>query len=281
MNLQAENIRLHTSNGSRSRTPFSGVLATLDTVSNFAPVGAPHERRIILTSQAARGGLHTLLGMGINFDHDRMTKRLGVITAAEVHGTDLRIQGYFYGDHPEEVQAIKEHKDELGLSFEASRCVYLDSNSPILTVTSLVFTGAAVLLKSKAAYTMTSLAASAAARAPPNIPPVPAARAINTTKERHMPDYVTRTEFPAKAPLKVFPFHFGNATALLHTLDNIGALPDSAKGSIKALAAAGQKLGAGGARINVHELDAILATYDINLQKRMQLKAAMSQQGLL
>jgi hypothetical protein len=167
----------------------------------------------------------------------------------------------------------------LGLSFEAERVEFLSSDSPILTIKSLAFTGAAILLKSRAAYTLTSLAANKA-QAPPNISPVPAARALNNPKERHMYP-VTQNVFPEKKPLKPFPYHFGNPPALLRTMDSLGLVPAAIKASVTTLCANSQRLGNGGYRVDVQELDAVLAQYDVSLQKRMQLKAAMSQQGLL
>jgi hypothetical protein len=191
-------------------------------------------------------------------------------------GNAVAIAGLLYAsDFPEEVRTIKAMQDALGFSFEAQRLDVLDLGSAVLTIQALTFTGAAILRKDKAAYQMTSLAASAA-RAHTSLAAASGAARAHT-EITHM-DYVTQTEFPKKTPLKPFPCHFGNAQSLLKTLDYLGFNPPTA---LQALAAAGQPLGSGGHGIDAHEFDGILAGFDIDTRKRIQLKTMMRHQGLL
>ena len=84
-----------------------------------------------------------------------------MITAATIEGDGVHIAGFLYGaDFPAVVAEIQSKKALLGFSYEAQAAV-ADWNSNPVEVTSCVFTGAAILLKDKAAYTTTSLEASA------------------------------------------------------------------------------------------------------------------------
>lgn len=150
-----------------NKMPFSGVLTKLDEPSDAAPGGAGG-KRIIVTSAAARAALGSLLGMAVDFTssfdgHDPQAK-IGIITSADVVGNEVRIEGFVYAaDFPDTVDLIQKLKDVLGFSFEAQRLLVEDMSADILTITELTFTGAAILLKDKAAYQTTSLAALAAA----------------------------------------------------------------------------------------------------------------------
>jgi hypothetical protein len=55
---------------------------------------------------------------------------------------------------------IKANKDNLGFSFEARDLMTTDSNADPIRIAECVFTGAAILLKDKAAYRTTSIHAS-------------------------------------------------------------------------------------------------------------------------
>ena len=148
-----------------NKMPFSGVLTKLDEPSDVAPNGS-NGKRIMVTSAAARAALGTLLGMAVDFTssfdgHDPQAK-IGIITSANVVGNDLVIEGFVYAaDFPDTADLIKKLKDDLGFSFEAQRLTVEDMSAEVLTINELVFTGAAILLKDKAAYQTTSLAASA------------------------------------------------------------------------------------------------------------------------
>ncbi|MTD34022.1 hypothetical protein [Paludibacterium denitrificans] len=146
-----------------NRLPFSGVLTKVGEPSDNPPDGA-NGRRVLIPTDVAEKALDSLAAMGVDFTADYSghdpTKKIGVITAAEIEGNDLTISGFFYAqDFPDEVAFIQANKDRLGFSYEAQVMVE-DQNANPLTVSHCVFTGAAVLFKDKAAYTTTSLQAS-------------------------------------------------------------------------------------------------------------------------
>jgi hypothetical protein len=247
-----------------NKMPFNGVLVHLDKLSDSAPGGA-NGKRIIVTSAAGRKALPSLLGMAVDFTpsldgHDAKNK-IGVITSADIVGNAIVIAGFVYAaDFPETAGTIKALKSVLGFSFEAQRLTVLDPCADVLTITALTFTGAAILLKAGAAYTTTSIAASAA------------------DKGMIKMSYVQQTEKPTEAPKKPFPYSFTQPQALARTLSVLGfELP----GTITALAASNQPLGKSGLKISVAELDMALKGYDIPIQKRMQLKGELVRQGLL
>lgn len=148
-----------------NKMPFSGILTRLDQASDHAP-GGSYGRKIIVTSEAAQRALSSLMGMAVDFTpsfdgHDAQTK-IGIITSANVVGNAIEVEGFIYAaDFPETAQLIKDLKEVLGFSFEAQQLTIMDPTADILTITDLAFTGAAILRKEKAAYTTTSLAASA------------------------------------------------------------------------------------------------------------------------
>lgn len=165
MAIECMSLNISADDGHPNKMPFSGVLTRLDEPSDEPP-GGSGGRRIIVTSSAAQAALGSLLGMAVDFTpsfdgHDSKNK-IGIITSANVVGSELQIEGFVYAaDFPETADLIQELKDVLGFSFEAQQIKLEDPSSAILRITELTFTGAAILLKNKAAYTTTSLAASA------------------------------------------------------------------------------------------------------------------------
>lgn len=147
-----------------NRVPFSGVLTRVDEASD-KPVGGAQGKRVLIPKEVAEKALPSLLGMGVDYQpnlsgHDPQ-KKIGVITGATVEGDGVHIEGFLYGaDFPAVVAEIQSKKALLGFSYEAQSSV-ADWNSDPVEVTSCVFTGAAILFKSAAAYTTTSLEASA------------------------------------------------------------------------------------------------------------------------
>lgn len=166
MRLEAMALDLPEVTDHPNRMPFSGVLVHLDQPSDAAPHGSKG-KRVVMSKAAAEAALDSLLGMAVDntadFDgHDAQAK-IGVITGATIDGSDLRIEGIIYAaDFPEEAAFIKANKDALGFSFEAQNIFVQSLDSDPLVITACVFTGAAILLKDKAAFTTTSLAAAAA-----------------------------------------------------------------------------------------------------------------------
>lgn len=164
--LSIECMSLNIGNGDHpNKMPFSGVLTKVEEPSDGAPSGSGG-RRVLLSAQGAQRGLASLLGMGVNFtpsfDGHDVKNKIGLISSADVVGNDILIEGFIYAaDFPETASLIKSLKSDLGFSFEAQRIYVEDMSAEVLRITDLTFTGAAILLKDKAAYKSTSLAATA------------------------------------------------------------------------------------------------------------------------
>lgn len=165
MTLECMSLNIEADDGHPNKMPFTGVLTRVDEPSDGAP-GGSGGRRVILTATAARNALGSLLGMAVDFtpsfDGHDVKNKIGLITSADVVGNAVEIGGFIYAaDFPETALLIQSLKSDLGFSFEAQRIFVEDMSAEILRITELTFTGAAILLKDKAAYTSTSLAASA------------------------------------------------------------------------------------------------------------------------
>lgn len=147
-----------------NRMPFKGVLTRVDTPSDNPP-GGSSGHCTIMPAAVAQAALPSLLGMAVDytpkFDGHNRKAKIGIITAADVVGDALEIEGFFYAkDFPGECERIRAEKDALGFSFEVDARIQ-DADADPWTIESCVFTGAAVLYKDLAAYTTTSLSASA------------------------------------------------------------------------------------------------------------------------
>ena len=148
-----------------NKMPFTGVLTHLDTPSDRAPNGSKG-RKVILTAAAAEKAIPSLLGMGVNLaekhDNHDVKRKIGVITSAEVKDAAVHIGGFIYAsDFPEESARIRSDKDKLGFSWELANIFVASVDADPLVITDCAFTGAAILRKDKAAYSATSLSASA------------------------------------------------------------------------------------------------------------------------
>jgi hypothetical protein len=141
-----------------NRHPFEGCLTLIDQASDKAPSGA-RKHRVILTRAAAASALPSLLGMAVDFSanwegHDSRQK-CGIITAASIQGKRVVVSGFIYGkDYPEIAKASVDAL--LGMSYELSDAHVADMRAEVWTLTRAVFTGAAILLRDKAAYRDTS-----------------------------------------------------------------------------------------------------------------------------
>jgi hypothetical protein len=166
MRLEAMAITMPEVTGHPNRIPFEGVLTVVDEASTRPPSGAKGHR-VILTRDAAKAALPSLLGMAVDFapkwdGHDTRMK-CGIITEADVVGNQLRVGGYLFGrDFPEVVQQIdRSATGTMGMSYELADAHVADMRAEVWTLTRATFTGAAILLREKAAYRSTSFRLSA------------------------------------------------------------------------------------------------------------------------
>lgn len=164
MRFEAMALDVPETPGHPNKVPFSGIMTRIDQPSD-QPVGGANGKCVLIPRAIAEEALSSLLGMGVDYQpnlsgHDP-TKKIGVITAATIEGDGIHIEGFLYGaDFPAVVAEIRSKKRLLGFSYEAQTGIK-DWNSDPIEVTSCVFTGAAILFKDRAAYTTTSLEASA------------------------------------------------------------------------------------------------------------------------
>jgi hypothetical protein len=166
--------------GHPNREPFRGVLTLVDAASDKPPSGS-RGHRVLLTGKAVEEAIPSLLGMAVDYtpslDGHNTRAKIGVITSAELEalaalrvlargGRALRLQGrvqqlkvsgYLYGkDFPEVVSEMRaKGKGVLGMSYEIANVHVADVEAAVWAVTKFTFTGAAVLLKKKAAYQST------------------------------------------------------------------------------------------------------------------------------
>ena len=88
---------------------------------------------------------------------------MGIITSAELRPGAGKIQrldvaGYlFERDFPEVVGEMERRKGELGMSYEIADVRVVDAAAAVWVATDFKFTGAAVLLREKAAYQNTNV----------------------------------------------------------------------------------------------------------------------------
>ncbi len=165
MEMRAMAVEFPVVHGHPNRLPFEGVLTLVDVASDKAPSGA-RGHRVILTREAAEAALPSLLGMAVDYKagwdgHDARQK-CGIITAAEVDGRRLTVAGYLYAkDFPEmeaKIQGAQGGQGDslMGMSYELADAHVADMRAQVWTLTRATFTGAAILLREKAAYRSTS-----------------------------------------------------------------------------------------------------------------------------
>jgi hypothetical protein len=153
--------------GHPNRLPFEGCLTLVDTPSDRAPSGA-RGHRVVLTRSAAEAALPSLLGMAVDYKagwdgHDARQK-CGIITSAELDDNQLLVEGYLYArDFPEMEPALT---PGMGMSYELADAHVADMRASVWTLTRATFTGAAILLREKAAYRATSFRVQRGAKRP-------------------------------------------------------------------------------------------------------------------
>jgi hypothetical protein len=161
MRLDAMAVRIPPVKGHPNRVDFEGVLTLVDAASDRAPAGA-RGHRVMLTREAAEKALPSLLGMAVDYrpgwDGHDAKRKIGLITEADVVGRRLTVRGYLYGrDFPEAAEEIRAcAPGAMGMSYELADAQVADMRAEIWTLTKATFTGAAILLREKAAYRGTS-----------------------------------------------------------------------------------------------------------------------------
>ena len=161
MRLEALAVALPEVAGHPNRVSFEGVLTLVDEPSNRPPSGA-RGHRVILTREAAIVALPSLLGMAVDYtpgwDGHDARRKCGIITQADVEGNRLEVSGYLFGkDFPEVEARLREGEaGTMGMSYELADAHVADLNASVWSLTRATFTGAAILLREKAAYRGTS-----------------------------------------------------------------------------------------------------------------------------
>lgn len=163
LELHAMSVVFPEVHGHPNRLPFEGVLTLVDVPSDKAPSGS-RGHRVLLTRGAAEAALPSLLGMAVGYKtgwdgHDARQK-CGIITAAELDGRKLLVSGFVFArDFPEfgpEVEQALTTEGTMGMSYELADAHVADMRASVWTLTRATFTGAAILLREKAAYRGTS-----------------------------------------------------------------------------------------------------------------------------
>ena len=162
LEMRAMAVEFPVVHGHPNRLPFEGVLTLVDVASDKAPSGS-RGHKVVLTREAAERALPSLLGMAVDYKagwdgHDARQK-CGIITAAEIDGQRLTVAGYLFArDFPEMEEKIQSVQGEgaMGMSYELADAHVADMRAQVWTLTRATFTGAAILLREKAAYRSTS-----------------------------------------------------------------------------------------------------------------------------
>ena len=167
LTMRAMAVRLPEVTGHPNRLPFEGCLTLVDVASDKAPSGA-RGHRVLLTREAAEAAIPSLLGMAVDYKagwdgHDARQK-CGIITTAHMEGRRLLVGGYLFARDFPEFERMEGRlggvgagaEGDMGMSYELADAHVADMRAPVWTLTRATFTGAAILLREKAAYRATS-----------------------------------------------------------------------------------------------------------------------------
>jgi hypothetical protein len=161
MRLEAMAVKFPHVDGHPNRVAFEGVLTVVNAASDKAPAGA-RGHRVVLTREAAEKALPSLLGMAVDYrpgwDGHDARRKVGLVTEANLASNKLVVRGYIYArDFPEVAQMIAAQKPgDMGMSYELADARVEDMRADIWKLIRVTFTGAAILLREKAAYRATS-----------------------------------------------------------------------------------------------------------------------------
>jgi hypothetical protein len=171
LQMRAMAVEFPEVHGHPNRLPFEGCLTLVDVPSDKAPSGA-RGHRVVLTREAAEAALPSLMGMAVDYKagwdgHDARQK-CGIITSATLGALGdqdkrLMVAGYLFArDFPEFAAGAEQNpakpapRGEMGMSYELADAHVADMRASVWTLTRATFTGAAILLRDKAAYRGTS-----------------------------------------------------------------------------------------------------------------------------
>jgi hypothetical protein len=173
LSMESMAITMPAVTGHPNRVGFKGVLTIVDVASDKPPAGA-RGHRVLLTRRAAEAAIPSLLGMALDYtpalDRHDVRRKIGVITRAEIVGRGIEVSGFLYArDFPEIVGEIEREtptlaqrtrKDGaptqgLGMSYEIADAQIQDIRASVWVLNKVTFTGAAILLREKAAYRAT------------------------------------------------------------------------------------------------------------------------------
>ena len=159
LEMRAMAVEFPVVHGHPNRLPFEGVLTLVDVPSDKAPSGS-RGHRVVLTREAAETALPSLLGMAVDYKagwdgHDARQK-CGIITAAEIEGNKLTVAGYLFARDFPEMEGKIQNDGLMGMSYELADAHVADMQASVWALTRATFTGAAILLREKAAYRGTS-----------------------------------------------------------------------------------------------------------------------------
>ena len=161
MRLEAMAVTIPPVDGHPNRVAFEGVLTLVNAASDKAPAGA-RGHRVMLTREAAEKALPSLLGMAVDYrpgwDGHDARRKIGLLTEANLVGPRLAVKGYIYArDFPEVAKSIfAQAPGAMGMSYELADAQVEDMRAEVWKLTRVTFTGAAILLRDKAAYRETS-----------------------------------------------------------------------------------------------------------------------------
>jgi hypothetical protein len=161
MRLEAMAMKIPQVEGHPNRVAFEGVLTVVNKASDKAPAGA-RGHRVMLTRESAERALPSLLGMAVDYtpgwDGHDARRKIGLLTEANLVGDRLVVRGYLYArDFPEVAESIEaQGREAMGMSYEIADARVEDMRAEVWKLTRVTFTGAAVLLRDKAAYRATS-----------------------------------------------------------------------------------------------------------------------------
>lgn len=161
MRLEAMAMKFPHVEGHPNRVAFEGVLTVVNAPSDKAPSGA-RGHRVMLTREAAEKALPSLLGMAVDYrpgwDGHDARRKIGLLTEAHLENSRIVVRGYLYArDFPEIADAIRaQGPNAMGMSYELADARVEDMRADVWRLTRVTFTGAAILLREKAAYRQTS-----------------------------------------------------------------------------------------------------------------------------